>query len=498
MDFIRNFPFFGIFFCMSSGVINSILPGKWAKRVSLTAITANLAASVCVAYYTIKTNVSTVFIMGHHPAPWGNEIRFGILEGCFATFFCIIMLLSVLGGIKRLEEDISEKRSNLIYVMANLILAAALALVYTNDLFTGYVFIEIMTIGACGLIVIRGDGRSLVASVKYMIMSLIGSGLILISLSIIYDITGHLLMSNIQETIHVMVENGQYLNPLTTSIALISVGLAMKSALFPFHSWLPDAYTYATSTSSAILSSVISKAYIFLLIKIYYRVIGIDIIFSNKMINLIFAFGILGMIIGSLRAIYQDDLKRMIAYSSVAQIGYIYMGIGLGTHAGMMAALFHIMSHSVSKAMLFIAASGLSTVSGRSCKYTHLQGSAHRNKVAGLAFLVGALSMIGLPLTGGFISKVYFAQAAINDPSSWKMIITVITLAISTLLNAVYFMRAIICIYQPVKKLPKNIIRRKDYRMTFALLAFIVANIVLGVKSDAIVQLITFGLGMFN
>lgn len=498
MDFIRNFPFFGIFFCMSSGVINSILPGRWAKRVSITAISANLIASACVLYYTIVTGTSTVFIMGHHPAPWGNEIRYGVLEGLFATFFCLIMLLSVLGGIRRLEEDISEKRSNLIYVMVNLIMAAALALVYTNDLFTGYVFIEIMTIGACGLIVIRGDGRSLVASVKYMIMSLIGSGLILISLSIIYAITGHLLMSPIQESVKILVENGQYLNPLTTSIALISVGLAMKSALFPFHSWLPDAYTAATSASSAILSSLISKAYIFLLIKIYFRVIGIEVIFANKMLNLIFIFGILGMIIGSLRAIAQDDLKRMIAYSSVAQIGYIYMGIGLGTKAGMMAAMFHIMSHSVSKAMLFIAASGLSSASGRSCKYTHLQGSAHRNRIAGFAFLVGALSMIGIPLTGGFISKVYFAQAAITDPNRIKMIVTVITLAISTLLNAVYFMRALICIYQPVKKLPKTVVRKKNPLMTVSLVAFIIANFLIGIKSDAIVTLITAGLGMFS
>jgi multicomponent Na+:H+ antiporter subunit D len=482
---------------MSSGVVNSVLPGKWAKRVSVTAITANLLMSCAVLYLVLKTNTSYVYVMGHFAAPWGNEIRFGILEAVFAIFFCLIMLLSVSGGIKRLEEDISEKRSNLFYVMVNLLMAAILALVYTNDLFTGYVFVEIMTIGSCGIIVIRGEGRSLLASVKYMIMSLIGSGLILISLTLFYDLTGHLLMSNIQESIRELSISGQYEIPLTTTIALVSIGLAMKSALFPFHSWLPDAYTYATSASSAILSSLVSKAYIFLLIKIYYRVIGIDIIFENKILNLLFLFGIAGMILGSVSAIRQNDLKLMIAYSSVAQIGYIYMGIGIGSAAGMLAAVFHIMSHAASKSMLFISASGLSKVSGRSCKFISLRGAAHRNRIAGLAFMVGALSMIGIPLTAGFISKVYFAQAAIKAPATYKMLITVVTLAISTILNAVYFMRALIVIYEPApdKQRPADY---RDYRMVFALICFIITNFVLGMHSDVIVDLMKAGLGMFG
>ncbi len=497
MEFIRNLPFIGIFLCMSTGVINSVLDGKWAKKVSFTVITANLVMSILVLYYAWQTKQSYIYVMGHHPAPWGNEIRFGILEGSFATFFCLIMLLSVLGGVKRLEEDISEKRSNLYYVLVNLLMAAILALTYTNDLFTAYVFVEIMTIGACGIIVIRGEGRSLLASVKYMIMSLLGSGLILIGLTLIYDLTGHLLMSNIQEAAQQLVKSGQYQVPLTSAIALISVGLAMKSALFPFHSWLPDAYTYATSASSAILSSLVSKAYIFLLIKIYYRVIGLSIIFQNKILNILFLFGIAGMIFGSLSAIRQDDLKKMIAYSSVAQIGYIYMGIGLGTTAGMLAAVFHIMSHAASKSMMFLSASGLSQVSGRSCNYRKLIGAAHRNPIAGFAFLVGAFSMVGIPMTAGYISKVYFAQAAIQAPYQFKMIITVITLGISTILNAVYFIRALIVIYQPLKGQKQRASGRRDFRMTVALWALVVTNLFLGMHSDAVVDLLRAGLRMF-
>lgn len=498
MDFIRNFPFFSIFICMSSGVINSVLKGKTAKKVSLTVIVTTLILSLATLYYVMTTGTSYVYIMGHHPAPWGNEIRFGVLEAVFATFFTGIMLLSVVGGLKHIEEDIEKPKQNLYYVMVNLLMASILALVYTNDLFTAYVFVEINTIAACAIIMIRSNGHCMVAAMKYMIMSLLGSGLILIGLTLLYDITGHLLMSNIQQSIAEIVKTGSYHEPLVMILALISVGLAMKSALFPFHSWLPDAYGYSTATSSAILSSLVSKAYIFLLIKIFYRVIGFDVVSTSKILNVLFTFGILGMIIGSVSAIKETDIRRMIAFSSVAQIGYIYMGIGLGTKLGMIAALFHILSHSASKSMLFISASGLSEVSGDSKDFKDLRGSAHRNKIAGLAFVVGAFSMVGIPLFAGFISKVYFASAGI-EATNPKMMITLIVLAISTILNAMYFLRAVITIYRPAFDNRHEVAGYKpSICMCAALIAFVILNFILGMGSDYIIRALYTGIDLFS
>ena len=181
------------------------------------------------------TGESYTYMMGHFPAPWGNEIRAGLLEAGMALFFCVIMLLSMIGGSKKLIEDVDESKQSLYYILVDLLLSSLLALVYTNDLFTAYVFVEINTISACGLIMIRQNGRTIEAAVRYMIMSLLGSGLFLVGICMLYDLTGHLLMSNIQEAVAQIVANGTYTVPLLVTIAFMSVGLAIKSALFPFH-----------------------------------------------------------------------------------------------------------------------------------------------------------------------------------------------------------------------------------------------------------------------
>lgn len=496
MEFLRNMPFFCIILSMVSAVIISIMSDKVARVYELIVISLVFIMSCLSLYYVIDLGESYTYYMGHFPAPWGNEIRVGILESMTAIIFCIVMFASVIGGMKRVFEDVAPKKINLYFIMVDLLLAALLAMIYTNDLFTGYVFIEIMTISAFALIMSKDNGHCLVASAKYMIMSSIGSGLILLGLSMLYDLTGHLLMSNIKEAIALNVENGLYQFPLTVTIGVLCVGIAIKSALFPFHSWLPSAYGYSTATSAALLSSLISKGYIFLLIKIMYRVIGTDVIISSGIGDVFFVFGVAGMIMGSVRAIAQTDVRQMIAYSSVAQIGYIYMGMGLGTELGMLAAIFHIFAHSSAKSMMFISADGLSKVSDDSKEFDDLGGSAHKNPIAGVTFTVGACSMIGIPMLAGFIAKVCFADAAINA-STLKLVIVMLALAFSTLLNAVYFMRAIISIYRPIKEEDKAKKYSKDPLFIVACLMFICLNVYLGTHAQPILDLIIDGLHMF-
>ncbi len=496
MAFVQNFPFMSIIISLFSGPLSMILPGKWAKRLNLSVMALLGIMQAAVLRFVIISGESYVYRMGHFPAPWGNEIRIGILEALMATFFCIVMFLCMIGGEKERLIHIEEGKQNLYYIMVNLLLCSLLALIYTNDIFTAYVFVEINTISACGLIMIRQNGRTLEAATRYMIMSLLGSGLLMLGICFLYDLTGHLLMSNIQESVMQIFHNPAYHVPMMVTLGLISVGLAIKSALYPFHTWLPDAYGYSTVSSAAILSSLVSKGYIFLLIKIYYRVIGFENVTESKVIHVMFVFGIVGMIMGSLSAISENNIRRMIAYSSVAQIGYIYMGIGLGTKIGIMASIYHILSHAATKSLLFVAGSGITNASNNKTAFSELTGAGYRDKLAGIAFTVGSLSMIGFPLLSGFISKIMFAQSALGH--DYKMLPTLIALAVSTILNAIYFMKTVIRLYTPNPKAKGLSVKAKDNpRKSIAMLLLIGLNLILGLFSAPIVDLIEKGLDMF-
>ena len=232
------------------------------------------------------------------------------------------------------------------------------------------------------------------------------------------------------------------------------------------------------------------------MIKIFYRVIGFEVIAESRLFNVLFVFGLCGMIFGSLSAIRENDIRRMIAFSSVAQIGYIYMGFGLGTDAGMIASIFHIFSHAATKSMLFIAAVGLTDASGKSKKFIDLTGAGYRNVIAGATFTVGSLSMVGVPLFSGFISKILFAQASVSVGVS-KMLPTLIVLAISTILNAIYFMKTVVRIYTPVKSDYPSISWKQDVSYAVVCICFIICNVLLGMCSEPIVDLIRSGLAMF-
>jgi len=503
MEFVQNVPFLSIMLSMFSGTVSSVLPGKYARWLNTVMLSIVAGLSAWLVIFLVQSGIgSYTYRMGHFPAPWGNELRAGVLEAGMALFFCVIMLLSLLGGRKKLDGEVEHSKHNIYYILCNLLLSSLLALVYTNDLFTAYVFVEINTIAACGLIMIRQNGRCIEAAVRYMIMSLLGSGLLLMGICMLYDLTGHLLMENIGHQVAAIMEAGTYRIPMLITIGIMTVGLAIKSALFPFHSWVPDAYGYSTVSSGAILSSLVSKGYIFLLFKIFYRVIGFEHIANSHILNLLFLFGLCGMIFGSVSAIWEKDIRRMIAFSSVAQIGYIFMGLGLGTEVGVIAAFFHMLAHGATKSLLFISAIGLTDVSGGSRSFFELTGAGYRNKVAGVGFLVASLSMVGIPMFSGFVSKLLFAQAAVLVPN-WKLLPTLIVLAVSTILNAIYFLKTVVRIYVPV---PREILQEKGYfclqfpqqkLYCVTIVLFIIVNLILGMTSQPIIQLIEEGLHHF-
>lgn len=500
MDFIKNFPFFSIMLCMFCAIITSCLGRKAAKYLTRIVLAAVVGLSAALLVYTYFNGGSFVYYMGHFPAPWGNEIRAGCLEAIFALFVSAVAFLSVVAGGKAVEYDVEDKKENLFYILVCLMVSSLLAMCYTNDLFTGYVFIEINTIAGCGLIMVRQIGKSVVTAIRYMVISLLGSGLFLIGVTLLYSLTGHLLMSNIKESLLPVFESGDYRVQLTIVIGLMTVGLAVKSGLFPFHLWIPDAYGQSNVVSSSLLSSTVSKGYIFLLIKIYVRTIGFDVIEKSGVFNICFVFGVVAMVFGSLIALREKSFRRMIAYSSIAQIGYIFMGIGLGTKEGLVAAVFHIFAHGITKSLLFLSSSAFTE--GSHTKSIHeIKGLAYEHKFSSFCYSVGAFSIVGFPLLSGFVSKLLLGGAAIGQGlMQW---IALLALAVSTILNAIYFLRTVIYLYippeQPLKaEEPKPYSSMRGFSYAFGVTVLVLVNFLVGLASGPVINIINKGLEFFS
>ena len=498
MDFVCNIPLFMIIGSLFSGPLCMMLKGRAAKRWTVILEIVLCILSAVLLAYTAR-NGSFTYVMGEFPAPWGNEIRAGVLECTVLLVFCVILVCANVAGYWFIRQDLDGSKIHLYYTLINLLTAALCAIVFTNDIFTGYVFLEILTLTSCGILIVREIGRTTLAAVRYMILNLLGSGLFLLGVVLLYDVTGHLLMVPMHAAVAEIAGDPAQLLPLTLAVGILTTGLAIKSGLFPFHFWMPDTYGWATPTSGAVLSSLTSKAYIFLLIKIYWRVIGTEVLDRMPIGRILLVLGMCGIVFGSVSAMRANNLNRMIAFSSAAQIGYIFMGIGIGGTAGYTAAVFHIMAHAVTKSLLFLTSPRLAETAGNSLLFRNLQGAALRNRRAGFFFLVGSFSMIGIPIFAGFASKVLFALAAVDSGSMKKFFPVMLVLAVSSLLNAIYFIRTLIRIYSnPGGETPVRVERKKEYAeyiLPSAVLAAV--NLFLGLFSPVVAGLIERGFSMF-
>ena len=427
-SFVENFPFFSIFLALLAGIVTAtIRSGRVTYWITVCVCAAAAVLNAAVLEYTYLGDLNFTYTMGRFLAPYGNAIKCGPFQALLATVFSAVMATSLAGGRRDLFQDVLPEKQRLYFVMVDMLEASLLALTYTNDAFTGYVFIEISTIAACALVMAKDNGPNLIATIRYLFMSLVGSGLFLIGLTVLNSITGYLLMPSLAEAVAELRITGDYRIPLTVSVGLIVAGLGVKSAMFPFHLWLPDAHGGATTASSAILSGLVLKGYIVLLMVLILRVFSVELLAELGVTNVILAFGLLGMILGSIAAMRENHIKRMLAYSSVAQVGYIFYGVGLGSAEGLIASSFHILVHACCKPLLFLCAGRLSAVSGHHKSLRNLRGSAYRDVGAGLGFTVGAMSMIGIPLFGGFVSKLYFAKQSSaaydrHDPSDHRAV----------------------------------------------------------------------------
>ena len=488
----QNIPILLVLLPLGLSSLTAVLKPKASRALMLGVNTVCLCLSAIMLCVVIINGEAFTVKMGEVGAPFGNELFVSHTEAFVAVGFDLIMLLSLTASGRKVKQDVAPNRTSLFYTVCSLMLAALNAITLTNDIFSGYVFLEISTIAAAALIFVSNARGTLMASMRYMIMNLLGSGMFLFGLAILYSLTGELLFPSMKDKLALVDAEGKYSGALFMGLTLITVGLSMKSALFPFHTWLPNAYSLSTPASSSILSSLVSKAYIFLYIKIISKSVGLDVFMQSGTANVLLAYSALAIVIGSIDAIQQHNVRRMISYSSVAQIGYIFLAISFGTHRAMCAAIFQIFAHSAAKAMLFPAVDRLVEVSGGNENFRDLRGSGYRAPLAGIAFTVGAFSIVGIPLLGGFSAKVYIASAA----SGIRQYVALLALAVSTVLNVIYFMRTFVTIYRKSDRQSNELSFRFLPGFSVAITAFILLNLCLGLGAGRVMTEILDGISL--
>lgn len=412
---------------------------KTARLIAL-AVTAVDAVLAVVMTMNVASNGEQVMRFGSGFIE--QSIRIGKIECFMACIFGIIGFLIVWASMSMISHDVEERLIPFYYFLVLALLGTLNAVVFFESMIGIFVSIELSSFAAAGIVIVKNQTENVHAGLKYLSLSILGSSLVLMGMVLLYVATGSLMISGIGEVVQsggFMGENSSY---VVWAMSLITGGVAFKAALFPCHIWLPDAHGTAPSPSSATLSALVLKAYIVFYMKMMFRGVGFEVIASSgirTLLNVVMVVGVVAMICGSLLAIMQTDIKRMIAYSSVAQMGYIFMGIGIGTEFGLFAALFHILAHAVTKSGLFLVAGSIIEQT-HNRDLTKMGGLGKLMPITMALFTIGGLSMIGIPLFVGFNSKWNFATGIVDSANYWLLI----PLSISALLNALYYLPVVI------------------------------------------------------
>lgn len=400
-------------------------------------------ACACLLIVRVSAEGTLSYELGGWPPPIGIEYRIDMLNAL------VLLVVSGIGTVvvpyskhSLLLEHVHD-RAYLFYATYLLCLCGLMGVAITGDAFNLFVFLEISSLASYALIALGFDRRALTSSYQYLIMGTLGAVFIVIAVGLLYQATGTLNMNDMAAR---LPPDGSD-RTVIAAFAFLVIGAAMKMALFPLHQWLPNAYAYAPNTVSAFLAATATKVSIYILIRFLFSVFGIE--FSFQMLPtaaLLAVLALCAMFAASIVACFQVNAKRLLAYSSVAQTGYIVLGVSFVSVLGLQAGILHLFNHALMKCLLFLVLGAVFYRIG-SWKIESLAGLGRRMPWTMAAFAAGGLSLIGVPLTAGFVSKWYLVLAALA--SGWWLVAALIVA--SSLIAVIYVWRVIeVAYFRPV------------------------------------------------
>ncbi|MEC7386270.1 MAG: monovalent cation/H+ antiporter subunit D family protein [Gemmatimonadota bacterium] len=349
--------------------------------------------------------------LGGWTAPYGIEY---VVDAANAWVVVIVALIGALVtpyARKSVEREITKDRIPLFYAAFILCLTGLLGIAVTGDVFNVFVFLEISSLSAYALIALGNDRRALTASFQYLIMGSVGATFIVIGIGLMYVMTGTLNMADLADRLPEVASS----RTIPVAFTFLTVGITLKLALFPLHMWLPNAYTYAPSAVTAFIASTATKVAVYLLLRFFFTIFGATFSFDVMQLDrILMPLALIAIVAMSLVAIYQENVKRLLAYSSVAQIGYMVLGISFVSVLGLTAGILHLFNHALMKGALFMSMGCVMYRVG-SVRLEQMNGLGRAMPWTMAAFVVGGLSLIGVPLTVGFVSKWYLVQAALEQ-----------------------------------------------------------------------------------
>jgi len=432
-----------------------------------------LAISITVFAQVMETGTIS-YALGDWAPPWGIEYRIDAVSAFMQLIVAIIGAVTMVFARKSVPHEIDGPRIYLFYSMYLLCLTGLLGITVTGDAFNVFVFLEISSLSSYVLISLGKDRRALTAAFQYLVMGTLGATFILIGIGLLYMLTGTLNMADLAGR---LPEPPQ--RTLIVAFAFLTVGASLKLALFPLHLWLPNAYTFAPSVVTAFLAATATKVSVYILLRFFFTIFGVDVSFTALPLGwILLPLAIVAVFAASTVAIFQENVKRLLAYSSIAQIGYMIIGISFATVNGLTGGIVHLFNHALIKGGLFMALGGVFMRLG-STEIHDMAGLGRRMPVTMAAFVAGGLSLIGVPLTSGFISKWYLVMGAL-EKGWWPVALLIVA---GSLIAVIYVWRVIEAAY--FRPAPEGApeIKEAPLAMLVPTWALIGANIYFGIHS---------------